>query len=321
MPRPSGLPWVTWRQHRFALTGVFVLLAAFGTLLVVNGLAMHTDYHRLGLDNCGSLTSPACHVPMQIFDQRYSGIAQFLPRILLFLPAALGMFVGAPLVARELETGTFRFVWTQGRSRVRWIMVKLAILAAVLTVMALAFSALYTWWFGPWVPVMGRMGSGQSYDVEGIVFAARTLFGFALGALLGAVIRRTVPAMAATAIGWLAVVVPSVIYLRPLIQSPVVSPASTADTSGAWTISSWIQDSAGHHLSDNQLNDLARQASPPGERIDFEAWLNGHGYTEWVKYQPNNRFWHFQIVEASAYVVLAMVLAGATVWWVRRRAT
>ena len=39
--------------------------------------------------------------------------------------------------------------------------------------------------------------------------------------LVGVLIRRTVPAMAATAAAWLAVVVPSMIWLRPLIEKPI----------------------------------------------------------------------------------------------------
>jgi hypothetical protein len=31
------------------------------------------------------------------------------------------MFWGAPLVAGELESGTFRLAWTQDVSRVRWL--------------------------------------------------------------------------------------------------------------------------------------------------------------------------------------------------------
>ena len=51
LPRVSGLPWVTWRQHRFALLGVVAVLGGFSVFLVIHGLAMHADYHRLGLDS------------------------------------------------------------------------------------------------------------------------------------------------------------------------------------------------------------------------------------------------------------------------------
>jgi hypothetical protein len=321
LPRLHGLPWVTWRQHRFALAGTVVVLGGFGILMLISGLAMHSDYASLGLNTCGKLSDPACDTPLGIFQANYQNWAQQLPQFLTFLPGLLGVFVGAPVVARELESGTFRFAWTQGRNRVQWIMTKLVLLGVTLTVLALAFSALFTWWYGPFGTLLGRMGGGGAYEVTGIVFAARTLFGFMLGALLGTLIRRTVPAMAATAAGWLAVTWPSVVYLRPLIQTPITAPdAPKGFPRSAWVINSWVQDGAGHHLNPGRVFDQARATgvdSPDG----FTAWMSQHGYTNWISYQPESRFWHFQIVEASAYVTLALLLGGATIWWLHRRAT
>jgi hypothetical protein len=51
----------------------------------------------------------------------------------------------------------------------------------------------------------------------------------------------------------------------------------------------------------------------------FPTWLSDHGYRLGVTFQPNGRFWHFQGVEAAAYVILALLCAAATVWLVRRR--
>jgi ABC-type transport system involved in multi-copper enzyme maturation permease subunit len=42
------------------------------------------------------------------------------------VPAVVGMFCGAPLVARELEEGTFRLAWTQSVTRTRWLTLRLA---------------------------------------------------------------------------------------------------------------------------------------------------------------------------------------------------
>ena len=319
-PRLHGLPWVTWRQHRFALAGAVVVLGGFGILMLINGVAMHSDYASLGLNTCRRFSDPACDTPLRIFQQNYQNWAQQLPQFLTFLPGLLGVFVGAPVVARELESGTFRFAWTQGRNRVQWITTKLVLLGVTLTVLALAFSALFSWWYGPFGTLLGRMGSGGAYEVTGIVFAARTLFGFMLGALLGTLIRRTVPAMAATAAGWLAVTWPSVVYLRPLIQSPINSLDSNQIGRDAWVTSSWVQDAAGHHLAPGRVFDQARATgvdSPAG----FQTWMSQHHYTTWISYQPESRFWHFQIVEASAYVTLALLLGGATIWWLHRRAT
>lgn len=325
LPRVSGLSWVTWRQHRFALLGVVVLLGGFSVFLVIHGLAMHSDYHRLGLDSCGSFTSDACANQLGIFQHRYQSVADFLPVPLAFVPALVGAFLGAPLVARELESGTFRFAWTQATDRVRWTVVKLTLLGVALAGLALAFSALYGWWFHPWEPILGRVPSGKAYEVEGVVFAARAVFAFALATLLGAVVRRTLPAMAATLAVWIGVVLSTAIYLRPHIQAPVVALDTSRFARRDWVLSSWTQDASGHHLSHGEMDALTRRVATQvgqaaGPRQAFDQWFVQHGYTNWSKYQPNGRFWHFQIVEGLAYLVVALLLGAATVWWVRRRA-
>ena len=40
-------------------------------------------------------------------------------------PAVTGLFWDAPLLARELETGTFALAWNQSVTRARWLAVKL----------------------------------------------------------------------------------------------------------------------------------------------------------------------------------------------------
>ena len=45
--------------------------------------------------------------------------------VLQAVPALIGAFVGAPVLARELESGTSRFAWTQGFGRWRWTLAKL----------------------------------------------------------------------------------------------------------------------------------------------------------------------------------------------------
>ena len=322
LPRLGGLPWVTWRQHRLAIAGLAVVFGGVSIFLLFNGLAMHHAYVKTGLSSCGNPNGASCQIPLDIFSSKYENWAQLTPRFLAFLPIATGIFIGAPMVAREIETGTFRFAWTQGRNRVQWITVKMVLVGIVLVVMSLAFSAVFTWWFTPWDSLMGRMTSGQAYETEGIVFAARTTFALTLGALLGTLIRRTLPAMAATIAAWLAVVWPATVYLRPLIMKPIVVSASTQiDVSRTWTIDDWYQDRAGHRLKAYQMDQLVQQARQDGvrSRKDLAHWMTQRHYTERISYQPGNRFWHFQTVEASGYVVLTLLLAGATIWWLQHR--
>jgi hypothetical protein len=309
--------WLLWRQHRAALLGVLGLFGFAATVLVVTGIRMHSSYHTLGLDTCTPIGSRGCGPLVDQFEDHYFGLALYLPRILEFLPALVGAFVGGPLLAREYETGTFRFAWTQGTGRVRWLLSRLAFLGLALVAIAVAFTLLYTWWYRPFEPIEGRLQSGQAFEIEGVVFAARTLFAFCLGAFAGAVTRRTVPAIAATLIGWVAVVAPTVIALRQHYRAPLV--AQVADTTIAgtdWSLVQWMEDPSGQRLSSTQIDALARTIFNQG--ANPQQWFPEHGYTLWHSYQPASRFWPFQLVEAGWVTALALLLAAATVYLVRR---
>jgi hypothetical protein len=148
-PRPvpwSKLAWVTWRQHRLALAGVAVLLGGVGLYLLITGLKIHSAYRAV--TSCHPQQSAICQVTYHPF-VNYHQTAVDVLLMLLAVPALVGVFVGAPLLARELETGTFRFAWTQGCGRLRWAVAKLALLAIAVTAAASAFSLLFSWYYQP----------------------------------------------------------------------------------------------------------------------------------------------------------------------------
>jgi hypothetical protein len=323
--RLHGLAWLAWRQHRAALLGAVLVLVCLGAALTVNGVVVRSAWTQLGLERCAGLRTGDCRNALGLFVGRYGGWAVMVPRIAAFLPGALGMFIGAPLVAREFETGTFRFAWTQGRSRGEWITAKLLLLGLVLVGLSLGFSALAAWWAAPWLPIRGRTAPGEFYEVLGLVFAGRTLVAFTLGAALGAVLRRTLPAMVATAALWLGGVYWSALHLRPHIEAPVELPAdSAAATRTDWVVSQWVQSPTGQRIDTKSsafvdLFDQARAQGSSGGR--FDAWLVQHHWTSWVALQPTSRFWHLQAVEATGYLLLGLLLGALTIWLVRRRAT
>src|SRR5437868_8013408 len=96
---------------------------------------------------CHPAGSPACAELASSFNGMYAALAN--GTALQPVPALIGAFAGAPVLARELETGTFRYAWTQGFGRWRWALAKLVLLAVVLAAATAAVGALVSWYFQP----------------------------------------------------------------------------------------------------------------------------------------------------------------------------
>ncbi len=139
--------WLTWRQHRLQLACAAGLLALLAAVTAVVGARMSDFFHSSGLDACLA-GGGDCQVLSLEFRERYSGLLNGLV-YLNALPLLVGLFWGAPLLARELEHGTHRLVWTQTAGRGRWLAVKLAALIAATVLVAVAASLLLSRWFTP----------------------------------------------------------------------------------------------------------------------------------------------------------------------------
>nr|MDT0665722.1 ABC transporter permease [Micromonospora sp. DSM 115978] len=197
----------------------------------------------------------------------------------LVLPAVLGAFWGAPLVARELEAGTHRLVWNQSVTRTRWLAVKLSGVGLVAVAGAALLSLAVTWWCGP-IDDAATGGYGGSafltqpritppvFGARGVVPVAYTAFAFALGVTVGIMLRRTVAAIALTLVVFVGAQVAVTFWVRPHLAEPVkiisvisvdnldsiqsAGPAGPierigvdVDASGAWLLSDRTLDPAG----------------------------------------------------------------------------
>jgi hypothetical protein len=314
------MAWVTWRQHRFALGGVAVFLGAFAGYLWLSGVAMHhayaTECHSGGALACGDFTD------------RYGTTAILVSIFLQAVPALIGAFVGAPVLAREMEIGTFRYAWTQGIGRWRWTLGRLVPVAVVVAAAAGAFSVLFSWYEQPFVAAGYAIPfSTRVFDLTGVAFAAWTLAAFAIGALAGMLIRRVVPAIAATLVGYAGLALATGLFLRehyltPLVTSELNPPGS------AWAVSQWYTKDGtfAFPARGSQLVEAVSQQCPGslgvrgGSSISPAQCLSQHGYTLWTSYQPGSRFWTFQWIEGGWLLALSVLLIAATVWVVRRRA-
>jgi hypothetical protein len=160
----------------------------------------------------------ACTAATTAFLASYRWMQVLAPPLLLVLPALLGMFWGAPLVARELETGTFRMAWTQSVTRKRWLAVKLAVAGLASMAIAGLLSLILTWWFSPIDRVQANPLDPSVFGVRGIVPVGYAAFAFALGVTAGVLLRRTIPAMAVTLVGFTAARLAVTYYVRPYLM-------------------------------------------------------------------------------------------------------
>ena len=317
------MSWLIWRQHRLAGLAAVLLLLAVAVPLVISGLAMRASYDQLGIAACLGGTDARCAGLLSQFSDLYRGWGQQWLPWLDFVPGLLGALVGAPLLARELEQRTHLLAWTQGVTRRRWLVAKLAALVLAIVLLGVAFTALISWWRWPLDQLEGHF-SPNTFDFEGLVPTAYTLFAFALGTFLGVALRRSVAAMGATIAVFFVVRYPLVeVLLRPHFQAPLQATESPGSTKadvllgrGSWLVDSGLQDASGAHLSDAQVQTLARQALDAG--LSPGLWFQEHGYLRWLVYQPADRFWTFQAVEAAIFVALALVLVAVTFRLLRR---
>ncbi|MDG9700858.1 ABC transporter [Streptomyces sp. DH37] len=192
-PRLSGVTWLVWRQHR----------AAYWTLLAATVLsAAWIAYRRTGLVDhltAGGWPHAASERWLEGIEP-HAAAFQAVTLGLGFVPILLGVFLGAPLLAGDLENGTAKLVTSQSVSRVRWLATKLGITALVVVVCTAALSVAFGWW---WEPVREEVTvlewtSGAAFDNTGPVPVALALFTVVGGVTIGMLVRRTLLAMVVT---------------------------------------------------------------------------------------------------------------------------
>jgi hypothetical protein len=218
--------WVTWRQHRATMISVPAVLGAAALFLIFMGLKVHHDYAALAA--CHGPGAAACeHRASELTSTDWT-MANTVLILMNLAPALIGTFAGAPVLGRELESGTFRYAWTQGYGRVRSTLARLVLIAIVLAAASGAVGVLFAWFFGPPMQNVGMTpGEATVFATRGLAFPAWTLTAFAIGVFLGMLIRRVIPAMAVTfgaylGLGLLAWLVIRKLYLPEIAPGRIV---------------------------------------------------------------------------------------------------
>ncbi|PZS18064.1 MAG: hypothetical protein DLM57_07020 [Pseudonocardiales bacterium] len=315
--------WLAWRQFRTQAAVVFGALATLAVVLVVTGLRLRHLYDTSGITTCSATGD--CDTVAQAFAAQYSWLQTLVGKILLLLlPAIAGVFWGAPLIARELDTGTYRLAWTQSVTRTRWLAAKIAVVGLASVVASGLLSLMVTWWFSPLDKVSKSRFAPSVFQVRDIVPIGYAAFGFAFGLTAGLLIRRTLPAMATTLVAYIAARAVVLIWIRPHLQAPLHAtialhqsgspdgvgvrlPGASAIHPGDWMVSAQLLDPAGRPTN------VIRFSAQDG-CAGTHTCLNG--YHQALTYQPANRYWPFQWYETGLFLGSALLLIGFCFWWI-----
>jgi hypothetical protein len=343
------MTWLTWRQFRAqAVTGV-AGLAAFAILFGVTGPHLASMYAASGIPGCRGTCNELATNFLGLVNGSYTVVYTLGVAAVILAPALIGIFWGAPLIAHEIETGTYRLAWTQTITRARWLASKLALPGLAAMAVTEGLSLMYGWWSAP-ISEAARLAPGGNFptgmgpfsllafDAHGIVPLGYAAFAFALGVTTGTFIRRSVPAMAVTLAVFAVVQVAMPLAIRPNLFSPVHQNVSVASRfsggqsigpggkftltldyvfgqPGAWIMSSQAVNAAGQPVS---VMPAACLNADNGNGLPCMA---SHGIQVAVTYQPTSRYWALQWTETAVFLVLALALAFLSFWRLSRRLT
>ncbi|MBE1491397.1 ABC transporter permease subunit [Plantactinospora soyae] len=324
--------WMSWRQFRTQAVVGAVALTVLAICLVILGMQLRHSYDA-ALALCQG-RGDGCAGVMNEFSQRYSTRLYLLDGLLIVVPGILGTFWGAPLVARELEAGTHRLVWNQSLTRRRWLAVKLLVVGVAAMAVTGLFSLLLTWAASPYDQVTGDRFTGLLFGTRNLVPVAYAAFAVVLGAILGLTIRRTVPAMALTIVVFAVAQIAMPMLIRPHLLPPVsVTQPMTAETvrnlssmkadatvrgvqiPGAWVVSHGeLLTSNGEPVEPTRYHEcvLLGPDAVPECLAGLDLHVEG-------AYQPADRYWSFQWLEAAIFLALGGLLLGLGLWRIQGR--
>ncbi|MFJ7271050.1 ABC transporter permease [Streptomyces sp. NPDC099050] len=302
----KGPYWVVACQHRRVLWAVPALLgASLIAMIALRAWSRNPEFEPIDAS-----------VEYEVWEFlrlciMYSG------RTLPFLPLLVGALVAGPMVARELESGTWRLALTQSTTAKAWLGSKVLVAAVVSVFGSLALIGIYR--LG-WVRVSDTSSlhwyERGVYEATGPVLVGYCLLGVALGTLVGQLIRRTLPAMAVTGLltGLVLLVLgalrwsflPMVTATAPYTVEPESLLSSSVKRGGTGLISTTGERIPGYYC--------APEAETRGFcRADVDVTAS------YADFHPSSHYWPIQLIETSILLALAAAALYAAFRLVRKR--
>ena len=301
--------WLAWRQFR-----VQTAFALGATLAVVVVLAATRSRIVDIYGTTGSNELTGFYVWLRLLGTALIGV-----------PAFIGAFWGVPLLTREFEDRTYKMVWTQSITRNRWLATKIAVIGVVSVAVVAVFALVFTWWSGP-IDSTGSRIESSDFGSRGIVPIGYALFALALGILAGTILRRTIPAMAASLTAFMIVrmfiqkVVRSHLVGTESVNIPSFGPSGSRD----WILSSRTVDATGQTLSKSAAENTLTAAchiTRQTQNVDAALAACGRklGIHDIAQVHTGDQFWALQTAELGLFVSLAAIAAITCFWWINHK--
>jgi hypothetical protein len=303
------------------------LVGLVALALVVVRFAVTSDLAALGLAECWQTAEGCQGAGLDAVIVRYRAIKASYEFVGMVLPALLGVFIGAPMFAREIEQGTYIFILTQSVSLTRWWTTK-ALVGGVPVVAAMTVLGLLAGWARepmPWIPE--RLLTPR-FEIEGLAPGVHTLFGVSVGVALGLWLRNTMAAMAVTLALYVAVVAglattARIHYAPPVqhVQAFTLTPMYPSDL--GWRINDGFLNDEGERVEVSFLECIdrhsRRDAVIDGQELAETCYREAGAVAYAITYHPADRYWRFQATEAGLLGVLSAGVLGSAALAVRRR--
>ncbi|WP_411084568.1 ABC transporter permease [Streptomyces sp. cmx-18-6] len=235
---------------------------------------------------------------------------------LLVLACLVGAFVAGPLIARELESGTFRMAWAQSVSPARWLAARLVVPAVLAGAAVSVLTLVYRW--GRDELRVSSYASGLEWLSSAVfpgigpVAAAYTLLGVAVGALCAVLIRRTLLSMAVTA-AVLGLVMTGFGERRQLLWPTERSLGRDYPGNESWATDAGMLTASGKEVR-------WEDCTPNADGFVPDNCMQRLGGVEWfTDYHPASHFWPLQLVETGILLALAALAVFAAFRILRRR--
>jgi ABC-type transport system involved in multi-copper enzyme maturation permease subunit len=190
---------ISYRQQRWEL--IFVVAGIGLATVAMLWAAGQVEATRSLREDCLSTATiqEACNGRVsRAWDAFNRG--QSLLGVTFLMPFAVALILGTPLVAREIEGGTAPLAWSLSRSRVSWLLRRVAFVALVVVILLGGLAIASDRLAAAMYPERNLAQDFDWYGQRGWLIVARGLGVLGLCVLSGAMLGRVLPAILAAAI-------------------------------------------------------------------------------------------------------------------------